>query len=899
MSVAGDVHDEQSAAASPTADGALLERPSRGAAATLPYAEGGSDAVASPALDSVREGAPRVPGLDRYEELGVLGQGGMGVVHRVRDRKLGRTLALKIMLPGMLARPGLVARFLEEAQATAQLQHPNIVPVYDLGELPDGRLWFTMKEVSGHTLAAVLERLRAPAVSLQGDELQGWSFRRVISALMQVCEAMDYAHQSGVVHRDLKPANVMVGRHGEVLVMDWGIAKIIGHGSPASGPRVEWTRDSAVQTARSSDDAHRTRMGAIAGTPTYMSPEQAHGQISKVTPQSDIYALGAMLYELLAGRPPYTGADAMLVLEEVRAGPPPPLRSASEHSGSPPRLGGARPPVASANGALSPLLVEACERAMARDPSERFACAGDLGEVLRAWLEGSQRRQDALDVLTGGQRLEPQAESMRLRAASLRSEAQALLAPVDRWAPEERKLPGWEKEDAALALERQAEAFEIEAELAVHGALAHAPELPEAHAALADRYRVEHAALEAEHGDSARVEARLRHHLSWMPGDHPALPAHEAYLQGDGLLTLHTDPAGAVVDLFRYESHRRRLTPRSVRTLGETPLRGVALPMGSYLCVLRHPDCETVRYPVSIGRNEHWDGVPPGAMQTHEVSLPRAGAFASDERYVPGGWAWVGGDPGAQESLERQRVWVDAFVARCFPVTNREYLEFLNDLVVRGRTEDALVFAPRERGGSGDVDGPMIVGFEAGRFVLRPDSDGDLWDDDYPVTMVTWMGATAFAAWLAERTGQPWRLPSELMWEKAARGVDGRRFPWGNHFDPSWACTKDSHPERYLPAVVGRFPVDEGPFGLRGMAGNSADWCADIFRSLGPQPGSARRGGVVTEAEATGYRVVRGAGWFSAKESARLANRRYLDPTYRGFDLGFRVVRWLADPASG
>jgi serine/threonine-protein kinase len=259
----------------------------------------------------------------------------------------------------------------------------------------------------------------------------------------------------------------------------------------------------------------------------------------------------------------------------------------------------------------------------------------------------------------------------------------------------------------------------------------------------------------------------------------------------------------------------------------------------------------------------------------------------------------VGGDPDAPESLDRQRVWVDPFVSRCFPVTNSEYLEFLNDLVVRGRTEDALVFAPRERGGSEDADGPMIVGFDAGRFALRPDSDGDLWEVDYPVTMVTWTGATAFAAWLAERTGQPWRLPSELMWEKAARGADGRRFPWGNDFDPSWACTKDSHPERYLPAVVGRFPVDESPFGLRGMAGNSGDWCADVFRSAGPQPGSARRGGVVTDAEAIGYRVVRGGGWFSPKEGARLANRRYLDPTYRGFDLGFRVVRWLDDPVSG
>jgi formylglycine-generating enzyme required for sulfatase activity len=180
----------------------------------------------------------------------------------------------------------------------------------------------------------------------------------------------------------------------------------------------------------------------------------------------------------------------------------------------------------------------------------------------------------------------------------------------------------------------------------------------------------------------------------------------------------------------------------------------------------------------------------------------------------------------ASNVLSRRRVWVDGFSLSRVHVTNRDYLGFLDDLVAQGREADALRHAPRERGGTVGEQGSLIYGYEGGRFSLRPDADGDVWLPDCPVTMVDWLGAAAFAAWQAARTGQAWRLPHELEWEKGARGVDGRFFPWGDGFDPSWCCIRASHQGRRLPAEVGRYPVDESVYGARDLAGNMRDCTA-------------------------------------------------------------------------
>ena len=225
--------------------------------------------------------APDLAGT-RYELRGRLGRGGMGTVWRALDRELGREVALKVMNP-VEPEPGAVARLRMEAKVLARLEHPGLVPVHDLGALPDGRLFYAMKLVRGRRLD---EHVRG--VSDLGARLRVFE---------RICDAVAFAHAQGVIHRDLKPQNVMVGPFGEVLVLDWGVAKVLG---PEEAPSAEAPETTPVASVPLDPDAAtRTAAGTVLGTPGYMAPEQARGETG-VGIAADVYALGAIL-EFLAG----------------------------------------------------------------------------------------------------------------------------------------------------------------------------------------------------------------------------------------------------------------------------------------------------------------------------------------------------------------------------------------------------------------------------------------------------------------------------------------------------------------------------------------------------------------------------------------------------------------------
>lgn len=830
----------------------------------------------------------------RYRQRGLLGSGGMGEVHRVQDETLGRRVALKTLHELALHRPTLVRRFRDEALVTAQLQHPGVIPVYDMGALSSGQPWFTMKEVRGKTLKALLRSVHQVSQTGWKATTDGWNLRRLVGVLHRVCETLAYAHERGVVHRDLKPSNIMVGPHGEVFVLDWGIAKVLGAagvpGEPAEPPVV-------VTKVRSS--AERTQVGSVAGTPAYMAPEQAEGRLDDLGPRTDVYSLGAILYEILSGHVPYRGRGSADVLQQVLAGPPPPLAApvSLETTLSPSfdDLMGA--PLAPQR-VLPTVLVVAAERAMQRAPEDRFEGAHALASALASWLDGTERREEALRIVETARKRVPQALVLRARAALERQQAAEALAVIGPWRPAADKVQAWRQQAHAAALSEEAERLELETDLLLHGALNRSPDLPEAHALLARRYHARHAAAEAAGEDTLRLEGVFRRHVLALPGDHPDRPEHVAYLQGDGLVTLVTEPPGVAVTLYRYTEQDRRLVPTTPRALGTTPLRAVAVPMGSYWCQLTHPDGTPTPYPVHLRRGEHWDGVAPGETEPTVVRVPARGEIRADERLVLGGWFTAGGS-GSGPVGSPGRLWTDDLVVRTHPVTNAEFIRFLNDLVAQGRTEEALRYAPRTSPGSVGGLGALLVSFEDQRFSLRPDAEGDLWEPDWPVVWVDWYGAHAFASWEAARTGLPWRLLAEAEWEKAARGVDGRAYPMGPHLDPSWARVLHSTAGRPMPASVEAYPDDVSPYGVRGCAGNSNDWCADRWdpTPLSGRPGASRVSAPDPEADppasdAEHQRAMRGGNWSTARPlGSRAASRLHAMAHDRWNFVGFRLGR--------
>jgi serine/threonine protein kinase/tetratricopeptide (TPR) repeat protein len=274
--------------------------------------------IASPLVRPHSRELPSIEPGSRYQVHGEIARGGMGAILKGRDTDLGRDLAIKVLLEEHRGKPALVQRFVEEAQIGGQLQHPGIVPVYELGQFGDQRPYFSMKLVNGKTLAAMLEERHA-------HEMERAKFLGIFE---QVCQTMAYSHSRKVIHRDLKPSNIMVGAFGEVQVMDWGLAKVLTEGGIVDEKRSfdNRTRTSIIHTIRSLGSidtpaglgsGSNTQMGSVLGTPAYMPPEQALGEIDRLDERSDVFGLGAILCEILTGDPPYTGLNQTEVFRKA------------------------------------------------------------------------------------------------------------------------------------------------------------------------------------------------------------------------------------------------------------------------------------------------------------------------------------------------------------------------------------------------------------------------------------------------------------------------------------------------------------------------------------------------------------------------------------------------------
>lgn len=780
----------------------------------------------------------------RYANLEALGRGGMGKVTASLDREIGRIVALKT-----LARPDAdrshMKRFLQEARITAQLEHPNVVPVYDIGVLPDGQPFYTMRVVKKQSLGDVLDR----------DELRKhWPLVRLLGAFVQVCRALAYAHARGVLHGDIKPDNILLGDFGEVYLADWGLAKV--------------HRDSTVRRALKESSPPPGFATPSGGTPGYLAPEIALGRWESVDQRSDLFALGVILYEILTGKHPFGFPhDAAALVRTYEKGPVAPREIVPS----------------------CPLLLEDLALGlMAIDPKARPRSADEVARSVEEFLEGARererRREEALKL--SGQAADPVRRYHELRAEQrqLGGVVKEVAKQIEAWEPVEKKRTLWRVEDRIAEADRDAALALAQAVDLFTKALGYDAECEPAHRGLADLYWTRALTASEQRRPATRIyyEALVLEHDS---GHYAEL------LRADARLSLESNPPGAQVFAQRYVEQDRILVTTEERFLGRAPFRDVRLDPGSYLITLRAPGFRDVRYPVLLGRGEHHSG---------NVNLRREDEIGAGFVYVPGGPVTLGGDPDAINPISRQVVDVPDFAIAELPITMRKYCAFLDELEL-GDPKEAARRAPVDPKGSNHAATrassgrwePVLDIIEGEARRLFPAEDGHLWN--VPIHVVDWFDARAYCRWLGKRLGVVVRLPTEAEWEKAARGTDGRFFPWGDRFDATFCHMRESRSFTQQPEPAGSFEKDISPYGVRDMAGGMREWVGDIFGEkthaeldAEPEPDPE------TPRSESSWRMVRSGSWVTDASWTRSCARGGLHALSPGTGLTFRVVRELA-----
>jgi formylglycine-generating enzyme required for sulfatase activity/predicted Ser/Thr protein kinase len=757
---------------------------------------------------------PSTEADDRYELGDRLGQGGMGIVYRAFDKVLSRTVAIKLLRE---EDPLTTERFLREARAQAKVEHEHICHIYEVGTL-SGRPFIAMQYVAGEPLGAARGQM---------------SLEEKVRVVRDAALAVHAAHRVGLIHRDLKPSNILVEHTAagwRPYVMDFGIA-----------------REASANAL--------TMTGQVMGTPQYMSPEQALGRTAEIDRRTDVYALGATLYELLTQKPPFTGATAAEVLLKVIEGDP-----------SPPR---ARVPGLPAD------LEAVVLRCLRKEPQERYdsarAFADDLGRYLAGepvearrtglWyrIRKRARRNKALTVAVAvgvlatssvggvsrfitvrdrnarvaslfdeGGRARTEAASLRVGEEALRKRAFALFD-----AEKEREAePVWAKAREArtaleLAVARAGRAFEAALEID--------PERRETREALADNL-LERALLAERNRDFAkRDDLALR--LKLYDEDGAFLRRWEASAR----LHIETRPAGAEVSLFPYVEAGGKLPLGEERRLGATPLAEIPLPHGSYLLRVAAPGRAPLRYPVLLGRGESL-ALSLHLPQTQEI--PSGFVYIAPGRFLFGTATeterWLRFAPPLHESrtggylIGRTEVTVGEWLTflETLPEKDRARLMPAADSILngdirlleigKGLWEYRFRLAGAKHGYAARTGEP----FRHGGRRLRAIQD---WMR-FPVTGISFEDARAYTAWLnRSRRVIGARLCTGAEWERAARGADDREYPQGALPTLEEANRHDSYGDEGDGLdEVGSHPGSRSPFGLEDTVGNANEWTTPL-----------------------------------------------------------------------
>jgi serine/threonine-protein kinase len=625
--------------------------------------------------------------------------------------------------------------------------------------------------------------------------------------MLRVAQACAFAHDHGVVHRDVKPANIMIGDYGEVLLLDWGVARVLGTCEGRLDPVTTW---------RSDDEHDRTIVGTVAGTPAYMPPEQAKGEIDLIGPASDVYSIGVVIYEFIVGRRPFRASSVRELLDKVAEEDivPPSRRPDRRHE-------------------VPPDLESLINRCLKKDPEQRFPNGMALAQALEGFLEGSRRRDESERLAGIG---DEKASAYRRAADAARrkeddlQERRLSTAP---WAPAEVRQQVWAEEAAWRELRRIRDNTYDEAISLYQSALKADSDNQASRDGLAGLYvrRMEEAERRGELATSRFYRSQA---LRFDTG------RFRPHIQGPFKLFVRSDRPSAQVRVQRVLLSRDRvLRPGEATELGEAPLDSVALEPGSWLLTMSAQDGSQIRLPVYAHL--------PKRLEL-EANFEAASRVAAGYIFIPGGPFTAGGDPMAIDAPPLEERSLTNFAISRHPITQAEFSVFLE-----------------EEG--------TAAGFDSW---IGPDDISSEERPRLPALGVTRYAAEAYAEWLSRRGGGPrFRLPTNDEWEKAARGVDRRSFPWGNDWEPTFCNSPDSFAKDPRPREVGCCPQDCSIYGVFDLAGGVAEWVSDAVPHRPDQ----------------GW--VRGGSWNSHRRGARISSRGTMLRTSSGGTLGFRLVQEL------
>ena len=816
-------------------------------------------------------GTSSEPSIGELQNMSPIGMGGIGAVFSAQDPVLRREIAIKILRPAYRNQLEYVSSFIREARITAQIDHPNVIPVHKLGVYDDAGVYFTMKRVRGITLAQILRKLR------EGDSnaIKTYTRQRLLEIFVSICNGAAFAHSKGIIHRDLKPANIMVGDYGEVFIADWGLAlyraeddrshaadKIsLGHLPEERKPVGETTR--------------------VSGTPAFMAPEQIVSNDDELDSQIDVYALGSILYSILTWEPsPFEGASTVTEL----------MQNVASHKFLRPRRRAPRRKI--------PYELEAITlKAMHQDKKRRYesviALLSDVRNYLAKYPVSAYsplphyrlykliRRRPLVPVTLLAALLTLGIWNLTLKLQN-HIEAKSVVVLANELLEECEKS----RNMAISSRNKLNDSFARSGNTEIHGSDLR---LKSRYIRSNNEFTVasnniwellsKQLSLNVDHRLVAKQFSRLLNNqvqFANAVNNQPmlnhaferfnSLPANikeqvlknspqllrqfTMYNQNSGELKIniphHNIKIIAVRENVAANSQQPSASGQENMFIKIAPAPATnSLKAGRYVLFAHLPDNREIRFPVNIQRDqlEVLDFDPPALIPENMVFIPE-GNFIFGERAF-------------DDQFARTRL--PAFLIGKYEVSIEEYLEFWNSLndptqkeQFRARIEDNT---------------------RNGRKLL------DLWDDrgkirdpykaNMPVIGVTPEAAEAYMQYMSKKTGMRYRLPTALEWEKAARGVDGREYVWGNNYNANYACVSTKTPGsiKSQPVSCGSYPKDCSVYGAYDMTGNVRE--------------------LVTNTDSWQHFTAKGSSFRYSQRFARLANQAYASNLS---DVGFRCV---------